>query len=66
MSFSIDEEGHVLSASIARGSGEDSFDEAALAMMRRADPVLKPPAFVAREGLSFTLPVIFRVKQATR
>jgi TonB family protein len=66
VSFVIDEEGHVLSASVAHGSGETSFDEAALAMMRRADPVPKPPAVVAQEGLSFTLPVIFRVKQAAR
>ena len=31
-------------------------------MMRRSDPVPPPPPVVADEGLSFTLPVIFRVK----
>jgi hypothetical protein len=31
-------------------------------MVRRSDPVPQPPPLVADEGLSFTLPVIFRVK----
>jgi hypothetical protein len=31
-------------------------------MMRRADPV-PPPALVADEGLSFTLPVNFRAQR---
>jgi len=42
--------------------GLDPFDQAALAMVRRSDPVPPPPPLVADEGLSFTLPVIFRVK----
>jgi periplasmic protein TonB len=60
--FELDRTGHVLSASIVRGSGDASFDEAALAMMRRADPVPSPPPRVADEGLTFTMPVIFRLK----
>ena len=55
--------GHVLSTHIIKGSGDASFDQAALAMMRRADPVPQPPPLVADEGLNFTLPVIFRVKK---
>jgi periplasmic protein TonB len=62
VSFELDRSGHVLSASILHGSGDASFDEAALAMMRRADPVPPPPPLIADEGLSFSLPVIFRVK----
>jgi TonB family protein len=60
--FEIDRLGHVLSTSIVKGSGDAAFDEAALAMVRRADPVPPPPPLIADEGLSFTLPVIFRVK----
>jgi periplasmic protein TonB len=60
--FALDRTGHILSTSVVRGSGDGSFDEAALAMMRRADPVPPPPPQVADEGLSFTMPVIFRVK----
>jgi TonB family protein len=66
VSLVINDEGHVLSASIARGSGHPAFDQAALEMIRRSDPVPRPPAFVVREGLSFNLPVIFRAKQASR
>ena len=60
--FTLDRMGHVLSTEIEKGSGDPAFDEAALAMVRRSDPVPMPPPLVADEGLSFTLPVIFRVK----
>jgi len=60
--FVLDRMGHVLSASIVKGSGDQVFDDAALAMVRRSDPVPAPPPAVADETLSFTLPVIFRVK----
>ena len=60
--FTLDRLGHVLSTSIEKGSGDTAFDEAALAMVRRSDPVPVPPPLIADEGLSFTLPVIFRVK----
>jgi periplasmic protein TonB len=62
VSFELDRMGHVLSASIVKGSGDAVFDQAALAMVRRSDPVPQPPPLVADEGLNFTLPVIFRVK----
>ena len=60
--FVLDRMGHVLSASIVRGSGDAAFDAAALSMVHRSDPVPQPPPLVADEGLSFTLPVIFKVK----
>jgi periplasmic protein TonB len=62
VNFVIDESGHVVSSAVVRGSGDASFDEAALAMIQRSDPVPKPPALVVQEGLNFTLPVIFRIK----
>jgi protein TonB len=62
ISFALDRTGHVLSTSIVKGSGDTAFDEAALAMIKRSDPVPQPPPLVADEGLNFTLPVIFRVK----
>jgi protein TonB len=62
ISFVLDRLGHVLSTSIVKGSGDAAFDQAALAMVRRSDPVPQPPPAVADEGLSFTLPVIFKVK----
>jgi protein TonB len=62
VSFALDRMGHVLSATIIKGSGDAAFDEAALGMLKRSDPVPQPPPLVADEGLKFTLPVIFRVK----
>jgi periplasmic protein TonB len=62
VNFVLDEDGRVLSSAIVRASGDASFDEAALAMIRRSDPVPKPPPLVVQQGLSFTLPVIFRIK----
>jgi TonB family protein len=63
VAFVLDRLGHVLSTAIVKGSGDLAFDEAALEMVRRSDPVPQPPALVADEGLSFTLPVNFRVKE---
>ena len=62
VSFVLDRMGHVLSTRIVKGSGDATFDEAALSMIRRSDPVPQPPPVVADEGLNFTLPVIFSVK----
>jgi periplasmic protein TonB len=60
--FTLDRLGHVLATAIEKSSGDTAFDEAALAMVKRSDPVPAPPPLIADEGLSFTLPVIFRVK----
>jgi TonB family protein len=62
VSFVLDRTGHVISTAIVKGSGDAAFDEAAVAMVKRSDPVPQPPPLVADEGLNFTLPVIFRVK----
>jgi periplasmic protein TonB len=60
--FVLDRVGHVLSMHVVKGSGDASFDDAALAMLQKSDPVPAPPPLLADEGLSFTLPVIFQVK----
>ena len=62
VSFALDRMGHVLSTSIVKGSGDAAFDEAAIAMVWKSDPVPMPPPFIADEGLNFTLPVIFKIK----
>jgi TonB family protein len=62
VSFTLDRLGRVVSAAIVKSSGDAAFDEAALSMVRRSDPVPQPPPLVADAGLSFTLPVIFRSK----
>jgi protein TonB len=62
VNFVLDRAGHVQAVHIVKGSGDTSFDDAALAMLQRSDPVPPPPPLVADKGLSFTLPVIFHVK----
>jgi protein TonB len=60
--FTLDRLGHVVSAEIRQGSGDPAFDRAALAMLRRADPVPPPPPLIADDGLNFTLPIVYRIK----
>ena len=60
----LDRVGRVVSATVAKSSGDAALDGAALAMMKRSDPVPQPPALVADEGLTFTVPVVFRAKNA--
>ncbi|MBR1216581.1 energy transducer TonB [Bradyrhizobium sp. U87765 SZCCT0131] len=62
VAFELDRTGHILSSSIVKSSGDPAFDQAALAMLKRSDPVPAPPPLVADDSLYFTLPVIFRVK----
>ncbi len=62
--LAIDMDGRVTAANVLKGSGSAAFDEAALAMIHRADPVPKPPPIVVRSGLRFELPVIFRARKA--
>jgi TonB family protein len=61
LSLNLDRMGRVVSTSVIKSSGDESFDTAALAMVQRASPVPPPPPLVADEGLSFSLPVVFRV-----
>jgi periplasmic protein TonB len=63
VSFVLDRIGHILSKRVAKGSGDSSFDAAALDMLQRSDPVPPPPPLIADEGLTFSLPVIFHVKK---
>lgn len=60
LSLEFDRLGHVVSVSIAEGSGLKAYDEAALKMVRRSDPVPVPPPLVADQGLRRTLPVTFK------
>lgn len=60
--FTLDRRGHVLTYNIRKSSGIPVFDEAALAMMKKADPVPAPPPVIADESLSFDVPVQFRAE----
>jgi TonB family protein len=60
VSFTMDRQGKVTAVKIAKGSGDARFDQAALDMIRRADPLPAPPSVVADQNLSFRLPISFR------
>jgi protein TonB len=57
--FTMNREGEVLSAKIERSSGYDLLDEETLALIRRAQPLPKPPPEVAGDTLELTVPVEF-------
>ncbi|MCJ2070850.1 energy transducer TonB [Methylobacterium sp. J-030] len=63
VTFVLDRLGRVLSASVVKSSGDGALDDAALVMMKRSDPVPAPPPLVADEGLTFSIPVVFRAKR---
>jgi len=62
VNFVLDDVGHIVSSRVVKSSGDPMFDDAALSMLQRSDPVPPPPPLVASAGLSFTMPVIFHVK----
>ena len=65
VAFGLDRVGHVVSATVAKSSGDAALDAAALAMMKRSDPVPPPPPLVADDGLTFSIPVVFRAKKGS-
>ncbi|MBN8989396.1 MAG: energy transducer TonB [Rhizobiales bacterium] len=60
VSFTINRRGSLTAVQIAKGSGDARFDQAALEMIRRADPLPPPPPFVNEQNLSFRIPISFR------
>lgn len=57
--FTIDREGHVLSAELAQSSGHDGLDQAALAVLQRASPLPPIPDSMGLQRLTITLPIEF-------
>lgn len=58
IAFTIDRSGRVLSASLARSSGDPALDQEAVAMIRRASPVPAPPAGIGGGGaVSLAVPI---------
>ena len=52
----------LVTADVVESSGDRAYDDAAIAMIHRSDPVPPPPADLTQDQFSFTLPVIFRIK----
>ncbi|MBR1086902.1 energy transducer TonB [Bradyrhizobium manausense] len=56
----LNRRGNVVSVEVAESSGDPAFDEAAISMVRRSDPVPVPPAELTEDQFSFNLPVNFK------
>ncbi|MDF2491118.1 MAG: energy transducer TonB, partial [Pseudomonas sp.] len=58
--FVVDAEGRVLSYSLAGGSGSAALDRATMEMIRRAQPLPKPPAEILVNGsLEVVAPFVY-------
>lgn len=60
VSFTIDRSGRVVSREVARSSGSPILDEAALALINRANPMPRFPAAMSQESVTFTVPIRYR------
>jgi protein TonB len=60
--FTMDRQGRVLAAQIAKSSGYDLLDDEALALARRAEPLPPPPAEIKGDTLSLSVPIQFFLK----
>jgi TonB family protein len=59
----LNRRGNVLSANVVESSGDQAYDDAAIAMIHRSDPVPAPPADLTEDQFAFTLPVIFNARK---
>ncbi|WP_028351425.1 energy transducer TonB family protein [Bradyrhizobium murdochi] len=57
--FTIDQGGRVVSARLARSSGDHALDSEAVALARRASPVPAPPAGQSGNTLTIAVPIRF-------
>ena len=55
--------GNVVEVGILESSGDTAFDEAAISMIRRSDPVPRPPAALTDDTFSYSLNVNFNDKK---
>jgi periplasmic protein TonB len=59
VSLVLDRRGKVVSVGVTEPSGDTEFDDAAISMVRRSDPVPPPPAGLTDDQFAFTLDVNF-------
>jgi TonB family protein len=60
VSLVLNRRGNIVSVGVAESSGDTAFDEAAISMIRRSDPVPAPPAGLTDDQFSFSLDVKFK------
>ena len=62
MRFTIDRKGQVLSAQVIKASRSTSLDAEAIAMLKRASPVPRPPDDFGGEAVELVIPIEFTIK----
>jgi protein TonB len=60
VSLVLNRRGNVVSVEVAESSGDATFDEAAVSMIHRSDPVPLPPAGLTDDQFSFSLDVRYK------
>jgi protein TonB len=60
LSLVLNRRGNVVSVDVTESSGDPAFDNEAISMVRRSDPVPIPPADLTDDQFSFSLPVNFK------
>jgi TonB family protein len=60
LSLVLNRRGNVVSVDVTESSGDPAFDNEAVSMVRRSDPVPTPPAALTDDQFSFSLPVNFK------
>ena len=59
VSLVLNRRGNVVSVGVLESSGDPTFDDAAISMIRRSDPVPAPPAELTDDQFNFSLDVNF-------
>jgi protein TonB len=60
VSLVLNRRGNIVSVAVAESSGDAAFDNAAVSMIRRSDPVPPPPTELTDDQFSFVLDVNFK------
>lgn len=61
--FVIDRSGKLISRAVAESAGSRSLDDAALAIIARAEPFPVPPSELKDDSFTFTVPIVFNGHQ---
>ncbi|MGD9805766.1 MAG: energy transducer TonB [Hyphomicrobiaceae bacterium] len=62
VAFTMDRKGQLVRVAIFKGAGYEALDEAAIDMLKRANPLPTPPDAMVGETFEFVVPVRFRWK----
>ncbi|MBR0847744.1 TonB family protein [Bradyrhizobium diazoefficiens] len=63
VTFVIDRSGRLISRALAESTGSRGLDDAALAIVARAEPFPAPPSELKDDSFTFTVPVVFIGRQ---